>query len=283
MEWFKERSGRAEHEDSRERWFQVDVHSLFASPFRTAAEPRVTVREMAAYDHASAPLVAVDADDGDVLEALARYLALLALRARTVPAGGGAAGTAQRPTGLRVPSCSRLPPDLIDFHTPALSFMVRSVGRKDSKARSTQPSDKRVRAVDLEAMVEAYLPHVYAELDVDYATLETPAALARSPSTSSAATLADPPAVANPQPRTLAPPRKRPDSADSACATEPKSRPPPLVIRRALSGGPAPDSEDGLAKVPGRIARPQALRASMSVVNLRGSIDRSSSCSSSST
>ncbi|KAJ2079936.1 hypothetical protein H4R24_003432 [Coemansia sp. RSA 988] len=288
MEWFKEhsgaaeRSGVAEHDGKRDRWFQIDVHSLFASPFRTAAEPRVTVREMSAYDEASAPLVAVDADDGDVLEALSRYLSLLALRARAGSADDGATRSTQRPTGLRVPSCSRLPPDLIDFHTPALSFMVRSVGRKDNKTRSTQPSDKRVRAVDLEAMVEAYLPHVYAELDVDYATLEVPAALARSPSTSSAATLADPP-VSNPQPRALAPPKKRPDSADSACAAEPRHRPPPLAIRRALSGSAAPGAESGFGKVPGRIARPQALRASASVMNLRGPLDRSNSCSSSST
>ncbi|KAJ2608369.1 hypothetical protein H4S08_004477 [Coemansia sp. RSA 1365] len=277
-----ERSSVVEHGDKRERWFQVDVHSLFASPFRTPAEPRVTVREMKAYDRTSAPLVAVDANDCDVLDALARYLALLALQARTVPSENGDTHTAQRPTSLRVPSCSKLPPDLIDFHTPALSFVVRSVGRRDGKARNTFPADKCVRAVDLEAMVEAYLPHVYAELDVDYATLEVPAALARSPSTSSAATLADPP-VSNLRPRATVPLKKRPDSVGSADVVESKHCPPPSAIRRALSGSAAPGAETGLPKVPGRIARPQGLRASVSVMNLRGPVGRSNSCSSSST
>ncbi|KAJ2760418.1 hypothetical protein IWQ56_005489, partial [Coemansia nantahalensis] len=187
-----------ELDGDHDRWFQVDVHSLFASPFSARSEPRVTVREVAVYDQASAPLVAVDADDPDVLAALERYLTLLSRRAGGSAAGAGAGR--RRPTSLRVPSCNRLPPEIIDFHTPALSFMVRS---KAGGGRVRRPIDRRVRAVDLEAMVEAYLPHVYAELDAAGSSV-TPSPLSadgrgmytRSPSESSIATLADPPSPA---------------------------------------------------------------------------------------
>ncbi|KAJ1840316.1 hypothetical protein LPJ70_004706, partial [Coemansia sp. RSA 2708] len=238
--------------DMLERWFQVDVQSLFAAPFGSDAVPKVCVREVAACD--ASALVAVDADDPDVLAALASYLSLLSLRKNRQRGGAAARG---RPTSLRVPSRSRLPPEIIDFHTPALSFMVRSKARSGPDAHT--PPDWRVRAVDLEAMVEAYLPHVYAEVDAPgtrparSASMPlAPGALTRSPSESSVATLAEPPAL--------------------PAAQQPQKRVPAPALRKALSNdvpGRRFDLQPATPTPSRGLRPPRALRASASVMNLR--------------
>ncbi|KAJ2655607.1 hypothetical protein IW148_005976 [Coemansia sp. RSA 1199] len=243
---------------AHERWFQVDVHSLFASPFSSALEPRVTVREVAQYDNASSPLVAVDADDPDVLSSLERYMSLLSLKNNTVDSAGSVKKHSRsRSTKLRIPSCSKMPPDIIDFHTPALSFMVRS--KSSSQGASVVP-DRQVRAVDLEAMVEAYLPHVYAELDAPgtrparATTLPNDTAFTRSPSESSVATLAEPPSALQP----------------ILSAQTPKRMSVP-ALRKTTSNDVQTLRLDSLASTPVSrgLRQPRPLRASVSVMNLR--------------
>ncbi|KAJ2825510.1 hypothetical protein IWW50_002817 [Coemansia erecta] len=290
---------------SQERWFQVDVHSLFASPFSSALEPKVTVREVAQYDRASSPLVAVDADDPDVLSALERYLSLLSLTKNSpniATTTTTTAGKRRRPTSMRVPSRSKLPPDIIDFHTPALSFMVRSKG---SATDMRSQSDRRVRAVDLEAMVEAYLPHVYAELDdgpsscparsatvtgepdfkrsatvtgepdfkrsamvtgESVAKRPAEAEFTRSPSESSVATLAEPQSFV-PLPRQPALPSMQTPKRMSIPA-----------LRKTMSNEVSGTRVDSLMSTPtGRgLQQPRQLRASVSVMNLRNNNNNTS-------
>ncbi|KAJ2835900.1 hypothetical protein J3B01_003205 [Coemansia erecta] len=242
---------------AHERWFQVDVHSLFASPFSSALEPRVTVREVAQYDNALSPLVAVDADDPDVLSSLERYMSLLSLKNNTEDTGSAKKHTRSQSTKLRIPSSSKMPPDIIDFHTPALSFMVRS---KSSSQGVSKVHDRQVRAVDLEAMVEAYLPHVYAELDAPGSrparatTLSNEAGFARSPSESSVATLAELPSVLQP----------------ILSAQTPKRMSVP-ALRKTISNDVQPLRLDSLASTPVSrgLRQPRPLRASVSVMNLR--------------
>ncbi|KAJ2501041.1 hypothetical protein GGH96_002262 [Coemansia sp. RSA 1972] len=241
---------------AHERWFQVDVHSLFASPFSSALEPRVTVREVARYDNASSPLVAVDADDPDVLSSLERYMSLLSLKNNTVGTNSAKKHTRSQSTKLRIPSSSKMPPDIIDFHTPALSFMVRS---KSSQGASIV-HDRQVRAVDLEAMVEAYLPHVYAELDAPGSrparatALPNDAGFTRSPSESSVATLAELPSVLQP----------------ILSAQTPKRMSVP-ALRKTTSNDVQTLRLDSLASTPVSrgLRQPRPLRASVSVMNLR--------------
>ncbi|KAJ2849354.1 hypothetical protein IWW36_002691 [Coemansia brasiliensis] len=254
----------ASKSESYDRWFQVDVHSLFASPFESPSQPKVTVREVAIDQANASSLIVVDADDPDVLPALKRYLTLLSLKKN--PAG---VSSSRRPTSIRVPSQSKLPPEIIDFHTPALSFMVRS---KSQLKEGLGPRDARVRAVDLEAMVEAYLPHVYAELNPlapqrparSSSMLTDPGSeMARSPSESSVATLADSASSAQPAYRQQP---KRP-SISSQSSDLRISAP---LLRKASSAAKTPQLEDP-API-GRGLRPslRPLRASVSVMNLRG-------------
>ncbi|KAJ1726231.1 hypothetical protein LPJ61_005331, partial [Coemansia biformis] len=262
-----------------ERWFQVDVHSLFTSPFSAASEPKVTVREVPVYDKTSAPMVAVDADDTDVLSALERYLTLLSLKARAQPVGGSPASrhAKQRPTSLRVPSRSKLPPDIIDFHIPALSFMVRS---KSAGNCTRGGADRRVRAVDLEAMVEAYLPHVYAELDTTGGSsssrccaaqspspplADPPGAFVRSPSESSVATLSETPtALHTPFVGSDTTPPQAEEQRLGKVA--PPKRLPQLRMRRALSSDGADMVDLEYQQPAGR----RVLRAPASTLNLKG-------------
>ncbi|KAJ2450959.1 hypothetical protein EV183_003919, partial [Coemansia sp. RSA 2336] len=247
-------SGNGETSD---RWFRVDVHSLFASPFESPSQPKVTVKEVAVDQANASSLLAVDADDPDVLPALKRYLTFLSLKKN--PAGT----SNSRPTSIRVPSQSKLPPEIIDFNTPALSFMVRSKARLKEGLGSR---DARVRAVDLEAMVEAYLPHVYAELNPltsqppSSMPADSASAMPRSPSESSVATLAEQSQTAQRQQP------KRP-----SISSQPSDlRIAAPMLHKAPSAAKAPQLADP-API-GRGLRPslRPLRASVSVMNLRG-------------
>ncbi|KAJ2616829.1 hypothetical protein EV177_000856 [Coemansia sp. RSA 1804] len=160
------------------RLFKVDVYTLFFSPLQSASanarkRPRVVVREFVGgregegEETADTPrLVPVDSSDPDVLIAVKRYFSTL------VPFGRKPANkqtTSQSGTRMAAPSkliingggsgssCTT---------EPAVSFIVGS-NTDDGAAGGNSISDKAVRSVDVEAMVEAYLPRVYALLDAD--------------------------------------------------------------------------------------------------------------------
>ncbi|KAJ1739836.1 hypothetical protein LPJ68_004312 [Coemansia sp. RSA 1086] len=249
------------NDETADRWFQVDVHSLFASPFESPSQPKVTVKEVAVDQANASSLLAVDADDPDVLPALKRYLTVLSLKKN--PAGTDSS----RPTSIRVPSQSKLPPEIIDFHTPALSFMVRSKSRLKEGLGSR---DARVRAVDLEAMVEAYLPRVYSELNHPLAPLpparsssmpaDSGSEMPRSPSESSVATLAEQSQPAQRQQPKRPSITSQPSDLRISAPMLHKAHP---AVKAPQLAEPAPI---------GRGLRPslRPLRASVSVMNLRG-------------
>ncbi|KAJ2161166.1 hypothetical protein GGF46_001678 [Coemansia sp. RSA 552] len=270
--------GDLEDFDLQERWFQVDVHSLFQSPFSSGAEPKVTVREIIVHkDNGAMPLAAVDANDPDLLPALERYLSLLTLKSRSEQKPESVKAEAEekgckymqrRPTRLRIPSRSRLPPDIIDFHTPALSFMVRSKGNSLGRDSGCgPPADRRVRAVDLEAMVEAYLPHVYAEMDPDAtkpsSVRHDSGEFTRSPSESSIATLADPSSQPQPQSQSQQPPiqLRKPTDGDT------KTFDPSSIPRRRSEVIPSSSMRDPLfaAAAHAQLNRQRSLRTSSSL------------------
>ncbi|KAJ1730854.1 hypothetical protein LPJ72_004259 [Coemansia sp. Benny D160-2] len=162
------------------RLFKVDVYTLFSSPLQSASantrkRPRVVVREFVGgkegegegEETANTPhLVPVDSSDPDVLIAVKRYLSTL------VPFGRKPANKQTTSlSGTRMAAPSKL---IINgggsgsscTTEPAVSFIVSS-NTDDGAAGGNSVSDKAVRSVDVEAMVEAYLPRVYALLDAD--------------------------------------------------------------------------------------------------------------------
>ncbi|KAJ2442511.1 hypothetical protein GGF42_006928, partial [Coemansia sp. RSA 2424] len=159
---------------------------------------------------------------------------------------------------MRVPSQRRgspASPASLLLSTPTLSFTVSS--GTDSGA------DRQVRAVDVEAMAAAYLPHIHALLagsDVFDPMLPAQAApyasgSLRTPSESSTATLtdslrSDAPAEHQPKPAARAPLRRLPRRSD---------------IRPATVVSLKPDASSMTFPAPR-----QQLRASASVMNLRG-------------
>ncbi|KAI9504814.1 hypothetical protein BX070DRAFT_119787 [Coemansia spiralis] len=146
--------------DAKERWFQVDVYRMFTSPLsRTRQKARVVVHEIV-----GAGLVRVDLSDPDVLGAVKRYLSALPPSPQK-----------QRPTGMVVPTKRHL--DSLEL-APSMTFTVRS---------SPMSSDHAVRAIDIEAMVEAYLPHpsLAPSPESRIATLAEPTPMLKPPVTPS--------------------------------------------------------------------------------------------------
>ncbi|KAJ2651048.1 hypothetical protein IWW40_002067 [Coemansia sp. RSA 1250] len=148
------------------RRFRVQVHSLFGSEAVHAS-----VAELSDAASTASSQTAVEDDDADMQAALAQHpAALQSLKARCET---HAKSRLRAPTRL---STQRLQPR---FALPALEFVVSSSGRKAAR-------DQAVQSVDVDAMVAAYLPHVYAKL---YGTAE--GTRERTESESSARTLAD--------------------------------------------------------------------------------------------
>ncbi|KAJ2570421.1 hypothetical protein IW140_002321 [Coemansia sp. RSA 1813] len=144
------------------RQFQVDVYALFTSPLYTRQQrkPRVVVREIVGGETGNVHLVPVDASDPDVLAAVKRYLTTLPPFDRRL-ANDPPHQHRRDPTKMTVPS-KRNSETITDGHfsEPTISFIV-------SSSNTAGVRDKPVRSVDVEAMVEAYLPNVYALLDAD--------------------------------------------------------------------------------------------------------------------
>ncbi|KAJ2484608.1 hypothetical protein EV174_002294, partial [Coemansia sp. RSA 2320] len=202
------------------RLYQVDVHSLFSTPLAPVADrhPRVTVKELVGTCRQP-----VDPRDPAVRHALRRHPLVLALGAP--PPNQPATG--RSPTRMRLPSPLRRGPT---GAAPAtLSFTVCA---DDASAR-----DRPARAVDVDAMASAYLPHVHAMLWTS-AAAAAGAGGPRASSESSVSTLVAP-AAGGPRPH--------------GCSEAPPKPPP----RRSDVGVP-----------PMRVDSRQ-LRASASVANLR--------------
>ncbi|KAJ2816981.1 hypothetical protein FBU31_006385, partial [Coemansia sp. 'formosensis'] len=222
------------------RWFRVNVYGLLTS--QTA---RVTVSEL------NSPHAAIDVTDPAVQKALGRYPLVLALAVRqqqkqeTPPAN-------KRPTRMRVPS--RRQPSPAVLSAPTLSFTV-------STHATAAAADRRVRSVDVDAMAAAYLPHVHAllsESSTDTTVPEDAAAVGeclRTPSQSSTATLAEhcEAEAAKPAPRSLL---RRPQRRSD------------IGVVGSLKGGDA--GVMGPLKGDTGLPTPRQLRASASVMNLRG-------------
>ncbi|KAJ2744828.1 hypothetical protein GGI20_002637 [Coemansia sp. BCRC 34301] len=185
------------------RWFCVSVYGLL-----TEQTAYVRVAEMGS---------PVEISDPDVRQALRRYPLVLALAARQQQM--------QTPTRICEPRKNRRSL----FSLPTMSFTVCSSGS----------SDRAVRAVDVEAMGAAYLPHVHRLLDesVSAPAEQVAGNWQRTPSESSTSTLAD------------------------NASSEPSK---PIV--RSLLRQPQRRSDSGATDT---LPRPQ-LRTSASVMNLRG-------------
>ncbi|KAJ2907561.1 hypothetical protein GGI21_003765, partial [Coemansia aciculifera] len=230
-------------------WYQVNVHSLFSSPFAasSACRPRVDVKEIGDGGADERP---VDLNDPDVRKALRRYPMVLAIGSRQQKQN-----TSQTPTRIRVPS-QRKPSSTAPASTlPALSFTVSN--------KSSTGADRSVRAVDVEAMAAAYLPRVYAMLDNSGTPQLATDDCSRTPSQSSIVTLAE--------------------SLRSEVPTEQQPKPRPLLRRqpRRSDIGPATATLVKLdaqsMTLPAAAPRQPQLRSSVSVMNLRSSFyaDRS--------
>ncbi|KAJ2740949.1 hypothetical protein GGI20_005517 [Coemansia sp. BCRC 34301] len=206
-----------------DRWYQVNVHSLFSSPFVTR-RPSIAVTELSGLGSKPA-----DPSDPDVKHALRRYPLALAI-------GAQRSQKQAAPTRIRMPSQRRTSPTDSLLSAPAVSFTVCS----------NSGSDRAVRAVDVEAMGAAYLPHVHRLLDEPIATPaeEVAGNCLRTPSESSTATLAD-------------------SVRSESLAEQPKP-----VARSVLRRLPPRRSDVGIT--PDTSLPRQQLRASASVVNLRG-------------
>ncbi|KAJ2756770.1 hypothetical protein GGI19_000574 [Coemansia pectinata] len=225
------------------RWYKVDVHSLFSSPLAAmSGRPRVAITDLS---DSSKP---ADPNDPDVQRALRRYPLALALSSRQQKRQSPAV----TPTRIRVPSQRQPSPTAPVLSVPTLSFTISTDGT----------SDRPVRSVDVEAMAAAYLPHVHALLN--------------DPDACSAALLVDGAPSANGSLRT-------PSESSTATLTDgfhseaPKeqSKTAPRSLLRRL---PRRSDIGPMAMIPLKSDTPsntfpmprQQLRASASVMNLRG-------------
>ncbi|KAJ2260840.1 hypothetical protein GGI01_002715 [Coemansia sp. RSA 376] len=225
------------------RWFRVNVYGLLTS--QTA---RVTVTEL------KSPHTLIDISEPAVQQALRRYPLVLALASRQQQQKQT---KSKIPTRMRVPT-RRQPNTLLSaLSTPTMSFTIST----------DDTGDRPVRTVDVEAMTAAYLPHVHSLLDdSESSDITLPSEdipllsdCLRTPSQSSTATLAD-------------------SLRSEAPSEQPKPTPPRSLLRR-----PQRRSDIGLSTVSIKpeTALPmprQQLRASASVMNLRGAyVERASS------
>ncbi|KAJ1771796.1 hypothetical protein LPJ74_001970 [Coemansia sp. RSA 1843] len=136
------------------RLLQVDVHGLFASPLsrkcNRCRQQRVVLSEVS-----SDPPCRI-ASDFDVLKGLQVSRTMR----RALLAGSRTTERCKVSTGMRQPSC----------HCGAQTkgsclkdLLGVSVVASTAPPAPPLPADKRVRALDIEAMVAAHLPHVYSK------------------------------------------------------------------------------------------------------------------------
>ncbi|KAJ1939606.1 hypothetical protein GGF37_004328 [Kickxella alabastrina] len=124
----------------KERRFLVNIHSLFSSPLGDKAQPQLIVREFPEGGEA------VDIGDPDVRQALRHHPWVLKL-------GGSQRKATPAATRLRLPT-RRPPVAARGLGAPTVSFVA-------SNKSSFVYSDRGVRAIDIDAMVKAYLPSVH--------------------------------------------------------------------------------------------------------------------------
>ncbi|KAJ1900409.1 hypothetical protein LPJ66_001494 [Kickxella alabastrina] len=124
----------------KERRFLVNIHSLFSSPLGDKAQPQLIVREFPEGGEA------VDIGDPDVRQALRHHPWVLKL-------GGSQRKDTPAATRLRLPT-RRPPVAARGLGVPTVSFVA-------SNKSSFVYSDRGVRAIDIDAMVKAYLPSVH--------------------------------------------------------------------------------------------------------------------------
>ncbi|KAJ2438548.1 hypothetical protein GGF42_008259, partial [Coemansia sp. RSA 2424] len=245
------------------RWFRVDVFGLLTS--QTA---RVTVAELG-----SSPHSLVDVLEPAVQRALRRYPLVLALATRQQKQ------SAAKPTRMRAPKKRRSSPSSaasVLLSTPTLSFTVSSGA--DSGA------DRQVRAVDVEAMAAAYLPHIHALLPGSDVFDPMPPA-------QTALGVQQPQLVPTQGSYTATPPSSedtpgldggslcsgagstatladslRSAEAPAEAQAQAQAKPAP----RSLLRRPQRRSDTGLVAAGGSSARTPQLRASASIANLRG-------------
>ncbi|KAJ1898011.1 hypothetical protein LPJ66_003012, partial [Kickxella alabastrina] len=124
----------------KERRFLVNIHSLFSSPLGDKAQPQLIVSEFPEGGEA------VDIGDPDVRQALRRHPWVLKL-------GGSQRKDTPAATRLRLPT-RRPPVAARGLGAPTVSFVA-------SNKSSFVYSDRGVRAIDIDAMVKAYLPSVH--------------------------------------------------------------------------------------------------------------------------
>ncbi|KAJ2816723.1 hypothetical protein GGI24_005636, partial [Coemansia furcata] len=198
----------------------------------------------------------IDVTDPAVQKALGRYPLVLALAARQQQKQQQKPES-KRPTRMRVPS-RRSQPGPTVLTAPTLSFTIST---------NSAAADRRVRSVDVDAMAAAYLPpHIHAllnESSPDTTVPEDAAAVGeclRTPSQSSTATLGEhcEAEAAKPAPRSLL---RRPQRRSDIGAVG------SLKDSGAGVMGPA-KGDTGI--MGGGLPTPRQLRASASVMNLRG-------------
>ncbi|KAJ1900406.1 hypothetical protein LPJ66_001491 [Kickxella alabastrina] len=252
---------------ARERTFKVDVYSPFSSPLNSKALPRVTISEFVRGEFGHTLVEVEDfGSDSDVRRALRGYpwiLSLCSLQRQRQQQHNEQSLAASR---LRLPSRCQHSPALGGFGLtrPTMSFMV-------SNASTVKlVSDSNVRAIDIEAMVEAYLPTIHALLqptetiDED---LESDSNHECTPSESSSFTITGKSAYAESYQSassddTLR--RSAPTAAPTVSST-PSIRLKPSSLRK-----PSRRSDLGLGAKPEPSAASRQLRAPSSVMNLRG-------------
>ncbi|KAJ1898014.1 hypothetical protein LPJ66_003015 [Kickxella alabastrina] len=252
---------------ARERTFKVDVFSPFSSPLNSKVLPRVTISELVRGEFGHTLVEVEDfGSDSDVRRALRGYPWVLSLCSRQRQRRQQHNEQTLSASRLRLPSRRQHSPAFGGFGLtrPTMSFMVS----KASTFKSV--SDSNVRAIDIEAMVEAYLPSIHALLqptEIIDEGLESDSNHECTPSESSSFTMTGKSAYAESYQSassddTLR--RSAPTAAPTVSAT-PSIRLKPSSLRK-----PSRRSDLGLGAKPEPSAALRQLRAPSSVMNLRG-------------
>ncbi|PIA15517.1 hypothetical protein COEREDRAFT_102779 [Coemansia reversa NRRL 1564] len=176
-------AARAQTGPCQARLFRVSVNSAFLSPLRSVERQRVQVEGV---DASGLP---VEVSDCDAKDALRRFPSVLAMRKRQPCSSLGHTRTrTTQPTRMRTPSARHAFKCGGDNKwAPSVSFVVSGGGPDEEQ----QVSDRSIQSVDIEAMLEAYLPHVHSMLQTEQNSADTELTRGRAPSESSALTLAD--------------------------------------------------------------------------------------------
>ncbi|KAJ2608086.1 hypothetical protein H4S08_004580 [Coemansia sp. RSA 1365] len=165
------------------RLFRVSVNSASLSPLSSAERRRVQVEGMDAFG------LPVKVSDCEAKDALRHFPSVLAMRERQPCSSLGRNRIRPtQPTRMRTPSARHAYKCGGDYKkAPSVSFFVGGGGPDEKQ----QVSDRFIQSVDIEAMLEAYLPHVHSMLHAEQDSADTELTRMRAPSESSALTLAD--------------------------------------------------------------------------------------------